>query len=98
MELQRALNEVLPGKIVLPGTEPYEKSNSAYFTQFEIAIKPAAIAQPTSVQDVSALIKKLRLRLVKQETCLAVKGTGHTPFTGSVRSLINRIVADDADR
>ncbi|KAH8722685.1 hypothetical protein GQ44DRAFT_621980 [Phaeosphaeriaceae sp. PMI808] len=83
MEIQSALKEVLADKVALPGTELYEESNGAYFTQFEIALKPAAIARPTSVAEVSALIKKLRPQLVSQETYLAVKGTGHTPFAGS---------------
>ncbi|PVI01875.1 FAD-binding domain-containing protein [Periconia macrospinosa] len=83
MELQNLLKEVLPDNVALPGSERYEESNSAYFTQFEIGIKPAAIVQPTTVQEVSALVKKLHSKLVKQETYLAVKGTGHTPFAGS---------------
>jgi hypothetical protein len=62
MDIQSILKDVLLNKVALPGTELYEKSNSAYFTQFEIAIKPAAIAQPASAQDVSALIKALRPR------------------------------------
>jgi hypothetical protein len=83
MDIENVLNEVLPTKFALPGTQSYENSNGAYFTQFEIAIKPAAIAQPTSVQDVSALLKKLHPKLLKQEIRLAVKGTGHTPFAGN---------------
>lgn len=83
MELHNTLKEVLPGKIAFPGTELYEKSNGAYFTRFESDIKPAAIAQPTSVQEVSSLVRKLHPKLVKQEIHVAVKGTGHTPFSGS---------------
>lgn len=80
MDIQSLLMNVLPDKVALPGTELYEKSNRAYFTQFEIAIKPAAIAQPASPQEVGALIKALRPKLLEQEMYLAVKGAGHTPF------------------
>lgn len=83
MSLRSTLEEILPDKIALPDTELYEKSNTSYFTQFSSAIKPAAIAQPTSVQDVSTLIKTLRPKLLKQEVYLAVKGTGHTPIAGN---------------
>jgi len=82
MTFQAALQEVLPEKHALQGSELYEKSNGAYFTVFESDIKPAAIAQPTSAQEVSALIKKLHPKLVTQEAFLAIKGTGHTPFAG----------------
>jgi hypothetical protein len=89
MDIQSVLGDILPGKIAYPGTELYEKSNGAYFTQFETAIKPAAIAQPTSVQEISALIQRLNPSLVKQEICLAIKGTGHTPFAGSTSFFVH---------
>ena len=82
MVIQAALQEVLPEKHAIEGSEDYEKSNALYFTKFESDIKPAAIAKPTSAQDVSALIKKLHPALVAQEAALAIKGTGHTPFAG----------------
>lgn len=83
MELQSLLKEILPDKVALPGTERYERSNNAYFTKFESALKPAIIAQPTTAADVCTLIKALRPRLVRQEVIVAIKGTGHTPFAGS---------------
>ena len=87
MDVQNVLKGVVPAeKIALPGTEQYEQSNEAYFTKFESAIKPAAIVQPTSAEEVSALIKALHPKLVKQEVSLAIKGTGHTPFAGKVSS------------
>ena len=82
MAFQTTLQEVLPEKHALRGSELYKKSNEAYFTVFESDIQPAAIAQPTSAQEVSALIKKLHPKLVTQEAFLAIKGTGHTPFAG----------------
>ncbi len=87
MELQNLLNNVLPGKLALPGTENYEESNSSYFTQFGSAIKPAIIAQPTTVQEVSDLVKALYPALKNQKIYLAVRGTGHTPFPGIVRTM-----------
>lgn len=86
MDTLSALKEVLRNKVVLPRTELYEKSNSAYFTKFESAIKPAIIVQPTTSEEVSVLIKKLRPALVSQVTYLAVKGTGHTPFAGMIHT------------
>jgi hypothetical protein len=82
MAFQAALEEVLPDRYILRGSERYEESNGAYFTVFESAIKPAAIAYPTSASEVSALLKTLHPGLVTQEVSLAVKGTGHTPFAG----------------
>jgi len=85
MDVQNVLKGVVPAeKIALPGTEQYEQSNDAYFTRFESAIKPAAIVQPTSAEEVSALIKALHPKLMKQEISLAIKGTGHTSFAGNV--------------
>ena len=82
MAFQTVLEEVLPEKFLLRGSERYEESNGAYFTVFESTIKPAAIAQPTSAAEVSALIKILYPKLVTKEVSLAIKGTGHTPFSG----------------
>lgn len=86
MGLQNLLNDVLPGKLALPGTKNYEESNSSYFTQFASAIKPAVIVQPTTVQEVSDLIKALYPALKDQKTYLAIRGTGHTPFPGIFRT------------
>ncbi|KAF1992666.1 FAD-binding domain-containing protein [Amniculicola lignicola CBS 123094] len=83
MTFQTELQEVLPEKHLLQGSDLYEKSNGAYFTVFESEIKPAVIARPTTAQEVGALIKKLHPKLVTQETSLAIKGTGHTPFAGA---------------
>ena len=82
MELQSLLNNILPGKLALPGTKDYEESNGSYFTQFEIAIKPAIIAQPTTVEEVSSLVKAVYPKLKDQKIYLAIRGTGHTPFSG----------------
>lgn len=82
MAFQEVLQEILAGKHTFQGSELYEKSNALYFTVFESGIKPAVIAQPTTVQEVSALIKKLHPHLVTQEASLAIKGSGHTPFAG----------------
>lgn len=93
MELQSVLKEVLPEKVAHPGTELYEKSNGEYFTLFASAIKPAFIAQPTSAQEVSTLVKKLHPKLVNGETKMAVRGTGHTPFAGSA-NIDNGVTVD----
>lgn len=98
MVIQAALKEVLPEKHAVQGSDSYEKSNGAYFTVFESAVKPAAIAQPTSAQEVSALIKKLHPALVAQEASLAIKGTGHTPFAGKHISSSIYITSDSLHR
>lgn len=82
MTFQTVLQDVLPEKHSLPDSEAYEKINGEYFTVFGAGIKPAAIAQPTSAQEVGALVAKLG----KEEGTgglFAVKGTGCTPFAGT---------------
>ncbi len=81
--LQDTLSQVLKEEVLQPGSEDYDKSNGSYFTLFESSVKPAFIVQPTSTQEVSNLIKKLNPLLLRQETHLAIRGTGHTPFAGS---------------
>jgi FAD/FMN-containing dehydrogenase len=83
MELSSLLNAALPSKVLTPESAEYSTSNSAYFTTFNSAIKPAFIVQPTSSQDVSALMKALYPHLLEQKVSLAVRGTGHTPFAGA---------------
>ncbi|KAF1978286.1 FAD-binding domain-containing protein [Bimuria novae-zelandiae CBS 107.79] len=83
MAFHAVLQEVLPEKYVLEGSDLYEEANGRYFTVFESRVKPAAIVQPTSAQEVSTLIKRLGPKLVTQKTSLAIKGTGHTPFAGA---------------
>ncbi|KAF2113376.1 hypothetical protein BDV96DRAFT_496359 [Lophiotrema nucula] len=82
--VQDILTPVLGGKNVLePGTKEYDEANGSYFTQFNNAIKPSFIAQPTSAGQVSSLVKALRPHLLSGDTQLAIRGTGHTPFAGS---------------
>jgi hypothetical protein len=84
MQLQDVLDAAVPGKILLPETPAYEESNSSYFACFESEVKPALIVQPTSVAEVGAILKALSPSLVKQEVHLAIRGTGHTPFAGTM--------------
>jgi hypothetical protein len=84
MQLQEVLDAAVPGKILLPETPAYEESNSSYFACFESEVKPALIVQPTSVAEVGAILKALSPSLVKQEVHLAIRGTGHTPFAGTM--------------
>jgi hypothetical protein len=99
MNLQAVLQEVLPEKHAFQGSEAYEKSNEEYFTVFESGIRPTAIAQPTTTQEVSALIEKLHPIFVAQEASLAIKGTGHTPFAGiQIHFLTNETTADSLHR
>ncbi|KAF2873718.1 hypothetical protein BDV95DRAFT_351819 [Massariosphaeria phaeospora] len=83
MDTEQLLDKAVPGKVLLPGSEPYDTSNASYFASFASAIKPAFIVQPTSTQDVSSLMKALGPALKQQKLLLAVRGTGHTPIAGS---------------
>lgn len=83
MEVEALLNNALPGKLFLPSDERYGTSNSTYFTVFESELKPAFIAQPTSVEDVSRVLKALKPHLEQRRIAIAIRGTGHTPFAGS---------------
>lgn len=83
MSFQTVLQDILPEKHSLPGSETYEKSNEAYFTVFESGIQPAAIAGPTSAEEVGKLVKRLG-EGSEGGVGFAVKGTGHTPFAGTL--------------
>ncbi|KAF2787102.1 FAD-binding domain-containing protein [Melanomma pulvis-pyrius CBS 109.77] len=91
--LQDTLSQVLKEEVLQPGSEDYDKSNGSYFTLFESSVKPAFIVQPTSTQEVSNLIKKLNPLLLLQETHIAIRGTGHTPFAGSA-NIENGVTVD----
>jgi hypothetical protein len=82
MALEQILNDTLPGKILTPASEKFDKSNNSYFTVFASSIKPAFIVQPKNVHEVSSLLQALHNLLVNGNVKLAVKGTGHTPFSG----------------
>ncbi|KAF1957642.1 FAD-binding domain-containing protein [Byssothecium circinans] len=93
MALKKILTETLPSKLLTPGNEEYDKSNNSYFTVFASSIKPSFIVQPTSVDEVSGLLRSLHPLLVNDEAKLAVKGTGHTPFAGSA-NIENGVTVD----
>ena len=46
-------------KVLLPESEEYKSSNSTYFTAWVNETKPSYIAAPTSVLEVSELLKAL---------------------------------------
>ncbi|KAF2730850.1 FAD-binding domain-containing protein [Polyplosphaeria fusca] len=93
MSTIHTLTSLLGDKLLLPSTEQYTKANSSYFTAWNNALQPAFIAQPTTTQEVSALIKALRPKLLNNECTLAIRGTGHTPFAAAA-NIDNGITLD----
>lgn len=84
-EILKALTSALdlPGSVLQPGSDEYDKENGSYFSAFENEIKPSYIAKPTSVKQVQDLVRALRPLLLTKSCQLAIRGTGHTPFAGS---------------
>jgi len=70
-------------KVLLPESEEYKSSNSTYFTAWVNETKPSYIAAPTSVLEVSELLKALSPLLLKRELQIAIRGGGHTPSGSS---------------
>ena len=83
-EFINALAAALPGKIAAPGSEAYVSSISSYFSAFEADISPSYIEQPTSAEDVAALIRALRTALADgKKGVAAIRGGGNMAWPGS---------------
>ena len=76
-----ALDQALPGKVLVRNTEDYQGSLASYFTTQEAELKPACIVKPTSAEDVAVVVKHVLLG--NSDACLAVRSGGHNPSKGS---------------
>lgn len=77
----------LQGRNILhfPGSPEFLDSEEVYFTAAAQAVKSAAVARPTSTEDVSVLLKALRLNLPK-DVPIAVRGAGHATYGGMAKA------------
>lgn len=71
--------------IHFPGTPEYSESEGTYFTAAAQAIRSAAVARPTSTEDVSALLIALR-RHLPADVPIAVRGAGHATYGGMAKA------------
>ncbi|KAK6863676.1 FAD-binding domain-containing protein [Apiospora arundinis] len=81
--LREALNSVLADSILSRGSEDFEQANSSYFSAFENELTPDYIVQPSSPEQVVSLVHALRPHLLSSDCRIAIRGTGHTPFSSS---------------
>lgn len=71
------LQQDFPGdQLVLPGTEAYQTSNSAYLSARESEYSPAAIFQPKDKHEVSAFLKIAK----DNDVQFAIRGAGQQPL------------------
>lgn len=74
----------MPGRISYPGSLVYNNSESTYYTGQERGLRPGCIFRPETTADVSQFIKVVN---EDERTChtpqFAVRGGGHTLFTGA---------------
>lgn len=77
----------LQGRNILhfPGSTEFLDSEEVYFTAAAQSVKSAAVARPTSMHDVSSLLKALRLHLPK-DVPIAVRGAGHATYGGMAKA------------
>ncbi|KAI1262134.1 FAD-binding domain-containing protein [Xylariaceae sp. FL1019] len=75
------------------GSQEYELLNGSYFSAFENEVKPRCIATPKDVDEVRALVTALRPHILAKQCRIAIRGTGHTPFSGSA-NIENGITID----
>lgn len=77
----------LHGRNILhfPGSPEFSDSEAVYFTAAAQAVRSAAVARPTSTDDVSALLKALR-RHLPTYVPIAVRGAGHATYGGMAKA------------
>lgn len=82
-----AVQIALKGRNILHfgGSEEYLDSEEIYFTAAAQAVQSAAVARPTSTNDVSVLLKALRQHLPKNVP-IAVRGAGHATYGGMAKA------------
>lgn len=72
------LEKQLPGKVVYSGDDVYESEQGSYYSLVQADLKPACRVEPTSTDDVVAIVK-----LAAQEQCqFALRSGGHMTFKG----------------
>lgn len=82
-----AVQTALQGRNILyfADSEQFLNSEEVYFTAAAQAVQSAAVARPTSTNDVSELLKVLRQHLPKNVP-IAVRGAGHATYGGMAKA------------
>ncbi|KAK2868015.1 hypothetical protein FQN49_003243 [Arthroderma sp. PD_2] len=81
--LIEALRKAFPAEqVILQGTGEYEKLNGSYLSALESDIKPTAICQPKSKEEVSTFVKTIKPFAASGETLFAIRGAGRQPVPG----------------
>jgi FAD/FMN-containing dehydrogenase len=78
-----ALAATVGAKVYLPGSDGYTESAGSYFSAFENELRPAAVVQPSSTEEVVDIIKAIREPGLAGKVKVAIRGGGHTPWAGS---------------
>lgn len=74
------LNSQFPGRVSYSGDLIYNASVSSYYSGFERALSPGCIFRPTTTAEVSEFVQIVGANASLQ---FAVRGGGHTLFTGA---------------
>lgn len=69
-------------QLLLPGSERYEKRNGSYLSQLESDIKPAAIFQPRTREEVSQFVKLIKPLVADGKATFAIRACGNMPAPG----------------
>jgi FAD/FMN-containing dehydrogenase len=76
----KLIDSHMPGLVSYPNTTAYDSSLSTYYSSQERELSPGCIFRPAKTQDVSQFIQ---LVTAQKDTKFAVRGGGHTLFTGA---------------
>ena len=80
----------MPGKVVYAGDAVYESEQGSYYSLLQADLEPACRVEPTSTEDVVAIVK-----LAGEEECpFALRSGGHMTFKG-VLLLLSTITLPD---
>jgi len=75
----KALDSQMPGRVIYPQTSKYDTALTSYYSEQERVLNPGCIFRPTNTQDVSKFVKLA----TSHKTQFAIRGGGHTLFTGA---------------
>ncbi|PHH67470.1 hypothetical protein CDD82_1465 [Ophiocordyceps australis] len=76
----KALDAQMPGRVSFPSSSTYKSSLSSYYSGQERELNPGCIFRPTSTDEV---VKFVRLITKSNDTRFAVRGGGHTLWSGA---------------
>ncbi|TVY39480.1 Bifunctional solanapyrone synthase [Lachnellula subtilissima] len=75
------LSLLLKEQIAFPGSQPYTDSLVSYFSLQEANVKPACVASPQNIQDVSTIVHALTNPVAP--CYFAIRSGGHSSFAGA---------------